>query len=274
MPAELTVGEFSRMTHLSVKTLRHYHQVGLLEPAQVNPETGYRYYSADQVPQAQVIRRLRDLEMPVGEVKAVLAAPDVSIRNAVISAHLDRLETELGKIHTAVDSLRSILDTPESAVAIEHRTTGPMAALGVAEMVDRDDVLTWWQGALGELRGVVRAQGLEVTGPRGGLFASELFQHGRGQATVFIPIEREARPIGRVTPFVVPAAELAVLTDRGSLEDIDISYGQLGSYVTTHEISIEGPLREYYLVDADDVADPHQWVTEICWPIFRSDDNP
>jgi DNA-binding transcriptional MerR regulator len=121
--AELTVGEFSRMTHLSVKTLRHYHQVGLLEPAQVNPETGYRYYSPNQIPQAQVIRRLRDLEMPVAEVRAVLAAPDVSIRNAVISAHLDRLETELGKIHTAVDSLRSILDTPESAVAIEHRTT-------------------------------------------------------------------------------------------------------------------------------------------------------
>ena len=49
MTAGLTVGEFSRMTHLSVKTLRHYHQVGLLEPAQVNPDTGYRYYTRDQV---------------------------------------------------------------------------------------------------------------------------------------------------------------------------------------------------------------------------------
>jgi DNA-binding transcriptional MerR regulator/effector-binding domain-containing protein len=274
MPAELTVGEFSRMTHLSVKTLRHYHQVGLLEPAQVNPDTGYRYYSPDQIPQAQVIRRLRDLEMPVPEVKLVLAAPDVSTRNAVISSHLDRLEIELGKIYTAVDSLRSILETPESTVSVEHRTTRPMAALGVGETVDRDDVLAWWQGALGELRGMVRAQGLHVAGPSGGLYASELFQHGRGHATVFVPIEGKARPIGRVMPFVVPEAELAVLTHRGSLEDIDISYGQLGSYVTTHEISIEGPLREYYLVDADDAVDPHQWVTEICWPVFRSDDNP
>jgi DNA-binding transcriptional MerR regulator len=262
------------MTHLSVKTLRRYHQVGLLEPAQVNPETGYRYYSLDQIPQAQVIRRLRDLEMPVLEVKAVLAAPEISIRNAVISAHLDRLETELGKIHSAVDSLRSILEAPGSAVAIEHRTTRRMAVLGVTEAIDRDDVLAWWQGALGELRGVVRAQGFEAAGPSGGLYASELFQHGRGQATVFIPIEGEVRSIGRVTSFVVPEAELAVLTHRGSLEDIDISYGQLGSYVTTHEISIEGPLREYYLVDADDAVESDQWVTEICWPVFRSDDNP
>ena len=274
MSGHLTVGEFSRMTHLSVKTLRHYHEVGLLEPAQVNPSTGYRYYSKDQIPQAQVIRRLRDLEMPVPEVKAVLAAPDRSTRNAVIAAHLDRLETELGKIHAAIDSLRNILDTTESAVAIEHRTVRSMTVLGVSEVVDRDDVFAWWQGALGELGAMVRAQGHDVTGPSGGLYASELFQHGRGQATVFIPIKEEARPIGRVIPLVVPKAELAVLTHRGSLEEIDISYGQLGSYVTTHEISIEGPLREYYLVDANDVADPDQWVTEICWPVFRSDDSP
>ena len=274
MAAELTVGEFSRMTHLSVKTLRHYHQVGLLEPATVNPDTGYRYYTPEQIPQAQVIRRLRDLEMPVPEVKVALTANDQSARNAVIAAHLDRLETELDKIHAAVDSLRSILEAPESSeVAVEHRTTGAMIALGVGEIIDRDDLPAWWQGALGELRGVVLAQGVHVTGARGGLFASELFQHGRGQATVFVPTEGEARPVGRVFPLVVPEAELAVLTHRGSHEDMDISYGQLGSYVTTHEISIDGPVRENYLVDAADVADSAQWVTEICWPVFRSDDD-
>ena len=76
MAGPLTVGEFARITHLSVKTLRHYHQVGLLEPAEVNPDTGYRYYTVAQIPTVQVIRRLRDLEMPVADVKAVLAAPD------------------------------------------------------------------------------------------------------------------------------------------------------------------------------------------------------
>jgi DNA-binding transcriptional MerR regulator/effector-binding domain-containing protein len=273
MPAELTVGEFSRMTHLSVKTLRHYHQVGLLEPAEVNQNTGYRYYTPEQIPQAQVIRRLRDLEMPVAEVKSVLAADDQSARNSVIAAHLDRLETELDKIHAAVDSLRSILETPESVVDIEYRTIGPVTALGVGEIVDRDDLIAWWQGALGELGGLVRAQGIEVTGPSGGLFESELFQHGRGWATVFVPTEEMTRSIGRVTPLVIPEAELAVLTHRGSHENMDISYGQLGSYVTTHEISVDGPVREYYVVDAADGADPDQWVTEICWPVFRSDDN-
>ena len=60
MATLVTIGEFSRMTHLSVKALRHYHDVGVLEPAAVNPDTGYRSYDLSQVPAAQVIRRLRD----------------------------------------------------------------------------------------------------------------------------------------------------------------------------------------------------------------------
>jgi DNA-binding transcriptional MerR regulator/effector-binding domain-containing protein len=269
--ASLTVGEFSRMTHLSVKTLRHYHQVGLLEPAEVNPGTGYRYYRADQIPTAQVIRRLRDLEMPVAEVKEVLGTSETSVRNVVIAAHLDRLEDQLAKTHGAVESLRNLLEHSSAAASVAHRTVPAVAAVGIQQVVDREDVLAWWQGALGELHATVRAQGLGAAGPSGGLYGSELFQHGRGDATVFIPVDGVVRPIGRVVPFTVPSAELAVLTHHGPLDDVDITYGELGAYATTHEISIEGPLREYYLVDAVQTPNAAEWATEIGWPIFRSD---
>jgi DNA-binding transcriptional MerR regulator len=271
--AGLTVGDFSRITHLSVKTLRHYHEVGLLAPATVNPGTGYRYYSADQVPAAQVIRRLRDLEMPVGEVKAVLAADDAADRNALIAAHLDRLEAELAQTRAAVDSLRNLLQPPPGAPAIEHRSVPAVRAAGITAVVDHGDVLAWWQGALGELRATVRAQGLRAAGPPGGVFASELFQHERGEATVFVPVADDGgvREIGRVTPVTIPAAELAVISHLGSLSDADLSYATLGSYATRHEISIDGPLREYYLRGVGEVADEAEWRTEIGWPIFRAD---
>ena len=280
MAGPLSVGEFARITHLSVKTLRHYHQVGLLEPAQVNPDTGYRYYSVTQIPTVQVIRRLRDLEMPVADVKAVLAAPDAPARNALISAHLSRLEAQLAQTYAAVDSLRSLLEGPVGASAVTHRTVQPAAAVGIRQTVDREDILAWWQGALGELHATARVQGLRPTGPGGGLFASELFTRDRGEATVFLPIGtgpsagppkgRDTRAGGRVVPLVVPAAELAVATHRGPLRDIDVTYGQLGSYVTTHEIGVDGPLREYYLAGAQDTPDEAQWRTEIAWPIFRA----
>ena len=70
---------------------------------------------------------------------------------------------------------------------------------------------------------------------------------------------------------VVPAAELAIISHHGSLADADLSYAKLGSYATTHEISIDGPLREYYLRGAGDTTDEAEWRTEIGWPIFRAD---
>jgi DNA-binding transcriptional MerR regulator len=273
MAAALTVGDFSRITHLSVKTLRHYHQVGLLEPAQVNPDTGYRYYSDQQIPAAQVIRRLRDLEMPVAEVKAVLTAPDAASRSALIATHLGRLETELARTRAAVDSLRNLLQPPDTAPAIGHRSVPATPAAAIRQIVDREDVLPWWEGALGELHASLRAQHLQATGPSGGLYPSELFQHDRGEATVFIPVHGPVRAIGRVAPAVIPAAELAVISHPGSLADVDLTYGKLGSYATTHEISVDGPLREYYLRGAIDTPDAADWTTEIGWPIFRADGN-
>src|SRR5580700_5192809 len=126
MSTPLTIGDFSRITHLSVKTLRHYHRVGLLEPSAVNPGSGYRYYTEDQVPAAQVIVRLRDLDMPVAEVKAVLAAPDASRRNELIAAHLNRLEADLARTRAAVGSLRNLLGRPDSQLEVERRTVPPV----------------------------------------------------------------------------------------------------------------------------------------------------
>lgn len=271
MRAGLTVGEFSRVTHLSAKTLRHYHDVGLLEPADVDPATGYRYYSLDQVPPAQVIRRLRGLDMPVADVKAVLAAEAVADRNKLISAHLDRLETKLVEARAAVDDLRDLLRRAPGGPVIEHRSVPAQPAIGIRAVIDRADVLSWWQGALGELNGVIGAQHLRRTGPSGGLFDSDLYEHERGEAVVFVPVEAGLRPVGRVTAFVVPPAELAIAVHAGPLNDIDLTYGDLGTYAARHEIGVEGPLREYYLRDPIETSAEAEWRTEVGWPIFRSD---
>jgi DNA-binding transcriptional MerR regulator len=270
MSARVTIGDFSRASHLSVKTLRHYHEVGLLEPSEVDPGNGYRYYAEDQIPVAQVIRRLRGLQMPVPEVKSVLAAPDPEARNQLIVGHLDRLESDLARTRAAVAELRGLLERPLTPRAVEHRTVPPAAAIAIQATVGREDVLAWWQGALGELHAVLGAQGLQPAGPPAGIYASELFQHGRGDATVLIPTGGAARAVGRVERLVAPPAELAIMLHRGSLADGDLTYGELGAHVMRHEIGVEGPLREYYLIGFLDTHDSGRWETEIGWPIFRS----
>jgi effector-binding domain-containing protein len=69
---------------------------------------------------------------------------------------------------------------------------------------------------------------------------------------------------------VIPAAELAVTLHAGSHDDIDRTYGALGAYVQEHEIGIDGPVREFYLVDRFQTDAAAEWRTEIGWPIFQA----
>ena len=266
---KLTVGDFSRITHLSVKMLRHYHEIGLLEPASVDSATSYRYYAHEQIPQAQVIRRLRDLDMPIADVKAVLGARDAAERNVLIAKHLERLETELARTRAAVESLKSILARPKPH-DVTHRTIVATRAAAIRANVARDEMGAWWRGAIAELHATVRAERARVTGVLGGIFAPEVFQEDRGDSTVFLPVNDLVRPVGRVEMVTIPAAELAIVTHFGAYDDVDVAYGDLGAHVATHAVGVDGPIREYYVHDPHDHPDPSTWVTEIAWPIFRS----
>lgn len=274
MTLDLSIGDFSRMTQLSVKTLRHYHEVGLLEPDRIDSSTGYRYYVADQVPTAQVVRRLRQLGMPIADVRAVLTSAPAD-RNRLISGHLQRLEDQLAETRSAVESLRAILERPggnSGAAAIEHISIAATSAAAITATVDRDDLLPWWHGAMGELRATVAANANSgAAGAPAALFDFDIFAHDHGTATVFIPVERGVRPAGRVRDVVIPAAELAVMRHCGSHDDVDLAYSALGEYANRHEISVEGPLREYYERFAWDTDDSTEWSTTLCWPVFRAD---
>ncbi|MEV0400252.1 MerR family transcriptional regulator [Actinoallomurus sp. NPDC050550] len=268
----LSIGDFSRATHMTVKTLRHYHRIGLLEPAAVDPHTGYRRYTPEQIPTAQVIRRFRDLDMPLEEIQAVLTAPDLRTRNDRISAHLNHLEEELGRTQRAVTSLRDLLAPPPADLpaGIELRSVPSTPAAAISEVVDAEDSASWLQGALGELYATLTAQNASPRGHAGGIYADELFTDHRGQVTIFVPCTREIRSVGRVTSLVVPPAELAVITHAGPPSDVDRAYGTLASYVTRHALAVDGPIREYYLVGQRDTPDTSQWHTEIGWPIFQT----
>jgi DNA-binding transcriptional MerR regulator len=271
MRSSLPIGDFARATQLSVKTLRHYHRVGLLAPAEVDPDTGYRYYRTDQIPAAQVIRRFRALDMPLDQISAVLAAPDVQARNALITAHLDRMEEQLTRTQGAVGSLRDLLaQPPPAAPDITHRRVEATPAVAISEVVDLADLAPWYSGALGELHATLAARGVRPDGPAGGVFATELFADERGQTMIFIPTAGQVKATGRVSHVTVPAVELAVIEHQGSHDNIDLAYGALAAHVTEHALAVDGPIREYYLVGRLDTAQESQWRTEIGWPIFRT----
>ncbi len=265
MAASLSIGEFSRMSQLSVRTLRRYHRDGLLEPATIDPATSYRSYTTDQLPAAQVIRRLRDLEMPLPEVRAVLATDDVAARNALIVGHLDRMERQLASTRDAVTSLRALLEAPEVAPAIEHRSLPAIRAAAITDVVDAGAIGEWFAAAVAELGAAAPG-----AGPVGGLFAVELFEDERGAATLFVPVPAGAAAAGRVRTVELPPVELAVAVHHGAHGDIDRTYAALGAHVAERAIGVDGPLRETYVTFRHDTPDEARWRTEVGWPIFRT----
>ncbi|MFF1822859.1 MerR family transcriptional regulator [Kribbella sp. NPDC058245] len=271
MPSALAIGDFSRATHLNIKALRHYHRIGLLEPAEVDHFTGHRRYTTDQIPTAQVIRRFRALDMPLEEIHAVITTADTAARNELIAAHLQRLEMALARTQQAAASLRDLLQPPVDAVpaAFKHRREPATPAAAVTDVIDVQDANAWYQGALGELHALLAAQKITPSGPGGAIYANDLFSHQRGEATVFLPCDGAVRATGRVTALVVPEVELALTVHPGPHSgDIDLAYGSLATYVTDHALAVDGPIREYYLVGPHETNDEGQWRTEIGWPIF------
>jgi DNA-binding transcriptional MerR regulator/effector-binding domain-containing protein len=273
MRPRIAIGDFSRMTHLSVKALRHYHDLGVLEPAEIDPYSGYRFYQPGQVQIAQVIRRFRDLGMPLDEIRSVLDAPDVATRNQVIVAHLERMEAQLAQTQSTVASLRSLLERAPAPVSVEYRSVPAATALAIIQSVSVAEFDDWVIGAFGELYRALRAAGVRPAGPSGALYPREFFEQERGDVVAFVPVSDPAPGLagdGRALITEIPAAELAIAVHQGSLGDLDQAYGALGTYVTAREIGVEGPIREYYLVSPLDTEDEASYRTEVCWPVFRT----
>ncbi|MBZ2194612.1 MerR family transcriptional regulator [Occultella gossypii] len=260
----LAIGEFSRLTHLSVRTLRRYHEAGLLEPETVDRSSGYRYYGADQIPTAQVIHRLRELDVPLPDVQRILRSPDPGARAALVADHLQRLESELDRTRAAVASLRRLLQPEATPLDVELRAVPATTVAAVEDDVEHEDVRAWYAGAMAELDAVVGEQ----TGAPGGLYDNSLFENGHGHVLVYRPASEPPRR-GRVHPVILPAVELATTTHVGAHDDIDVTYGDLGAWVVANALAVAGPVREHYLVGPRDLPDQAAWRTEIGWPVFR-----
>ncbi|MCF2531463.1 MerR family transcriptional regulator [Yinghuangia soli] len=146
---------------MSVRTLRRYHEAALLEPAVVDETTGYRYYGVDQIPTAQVIHRLRELDVPLSDVRRILRSPDPGVRAALIRDHLQRLEDVLDRTRAAVVSLRRLLRPDPAPIDVELRAEPARTVAAVEAAVDHRDVASWYAGAMAESEAAV---GTAVTG--------------------------------------------------------------------------------------------------------------
>ena len=270
MTALLSIGDFSRLTHVSVKALRHYHDLDLLRPARIDPGSGYRFYATAQAPTAQLIRRFRDLDMPLDQVKVVLTATDPAVRDEVIANHLRSMERQLEQTRTAVASLRQLLEGngPPSPDVAFHTLADTSALLVTARVAWGAETGVWLRDTFADLRRELGSDADLRAGPDGALYSAEFFESHVGEVTAFIPLGASAGGAGEQ----LPGGPVAVAVHRGSFSELDRTYTALGGFVAEQGLGSRArtAIRENYLVSLFNTDDERGLVTEVCWPVLST----
>lgn len=266
MTTLVPIGEFSRLSHLTVKTLRHYHDIGLLEPHQIDDQTGYRRCTTDQVPDALLIGRLRALAMPLPQVQRVLTAGDPSSRETAIADHLARMEHELDLTRQIVGSLRELLRPDPGALAVTYCSVADQPAVGITAAVDHPDVESHCEQAYARLSAELAEHGVDPTGPAAATYDDDFFTRGRGRVTTYLPVH-EGAAARALDLMIIPGGRYAVAEHTGSFAELDRTYGALGSHVARADVVVPGPIREVYRVGPPEAQRPDDYRCDVYWPV-------
>lgn len=217
----LSIGRFADATGLTVKALRHYDEIGLLRPAAVDPGNGYRYYDPTQVEAAVTIRRLRALELPLGEIAALFGEDGETLRER-LAEHELRVADELQEKTNLLLELDALVQGADEEIAIEVRDEPELRLASILRHLALDDhegvwdmvVLTWRH--LEERR-------IEPEQPPIGIFRWSGDGNGTHLAEVgwAVPAEVESDALMRVR--VYPAATAAMVEHHGSYDDIEVT---------------------------------------------------
>jgi len=169
----LPIGRFAQLTGLTVRAVRHYGELGLLQPAYVDPETGYRYFAPEQVAEAEAIRRLRFLELALDEIRKILEAGDPSFTRERLVRHRAKMAELAATTEQILAALQRIIEgeerlvpgTPDIRTEVEIKDVSAQDVLLIRERVPQEKLSEVIPAAFNEIAAYLHERGLEPVGP-------------------------------------------------------------------------------------------------------------
>jgi DNA-binding transcriptional MerR regulator/DNA gyrase inhibitor GyrI len=260
-----TIGEFSRITGLSVKTLRFYHEEGLLTPTSVDEQTGYRYYAPAKIEVAQVITRLRALDLSLAEIAELLHSDDdgdvLELLERKRTAIAEKLRQYRG-IARSLDQLIAIqkeerMFAQNASFTIEEKTLEPilMAAIRIRGRYDE----------CGKAFGrIARKFGRYLSGPAFMLHHDTEYCENDADFEACMPI-RQRKDVEGIDVRELPGGPCVTLIHKGPYEELGRSYAKVFDYLDEKGYASELPTREIYLKCPGMIfkGNPKKYLTEI-----------
>jgi DNA-binding transcriptional MerR regulator len=245
----LAIGRFAQLTRLSAKQLRRYDELGLLAPAVVDPDSGYRFYHPRQARTAATIALLRELDVPLGVVRELLVA-DEERAAALLAAERERRAAELERVARAVATLGRLAGDgalPDVTVRVREEPARTLAA--VRAPADPERMVAVTRQLARRLGGLVPDSEVPFTG----LFPVELAD----AFDVVVGVET-AGPLAGTEVVRLPDGPTATAVHDGTRDTLALTWWPLLAWVHERGLAPAGPLRERYL-------DPH--LTHLTVPL-------
>lgn len=261
-----SIGEFSRITLLSVKTLRFYHDQGLLAPRTIDPRSGYRYYDESQVERARVIVALKNMGFPLEEVKEVLAGfhddqellDSMERRLADLEHQIRRLRSARRSISQFIEEERRLKTMSSESFNVEERDIAPLLIAGVR--------MRGCYGDCGKGFGkIARSFGRNLNGKPMLLHYSSEYSESDADFEAAIPVKPVKKSVEGINVREIEGGHFVCLVHKGPYEELGRSYQIITKYI--HDKGYKGilPSREIYIKGPGMIfrGNPKNYLTEI-----------
>lgn len=276
----IKIGEFSKLVHVPIATLRYYDQVGLLKPVEVDRFTGYRYYSATQLPRLHRILALKGLGFSLEQI-SVLLDEDLSpeqlrgmlrMRHAQISQEIANMQDQLSEVELLIDQIER--EPQLSRYDILLKQVDPLLVAFVRDILPNHSKSGSLFGEVYEAIAPYVSKALHPNPELGGQtlvmwFDSEFKESDVDGAAAFMlrcPIPES----GRVKVQELPAALMASTIHHGAYNTIGDAHEAILAWIEANEYRIVGADRELNLHHTPPIRlDNPTYITEIQYPVEK-----
>jgi effector-binding domain-containing protein len=270
------IGDFSRLTFVTVKTLRYYDEIGLLKPVKVDRFTGYRYYSADQLPRLNYIVALKDLGLSLDEI-AVLVNDNLTpaqmrdifiLKKAELQQRVAEEQTHLDRVERLLRIIEKEGTMPDYQITLKK--IEPMLVASV-----RDVIPTY--ADCGPLfsevyKFLAKKMVFKPAGPPLMLMHDTEYKERDVDIEIAVPAGKAVKGSDRVKVYELPGIEQAATTiHKGPYHTVSRAYNAIMAWCEANGYQPVSPCREIYFTEPEVVAkDPSKNITEIQFPVKKS----
>ena len=271
----IRIGDFSKLSRVSIKALRLYDEMGLLKPVEVDRFTGYRYYEFDQLPRLYRILAFKDLgfsleeigrllqeEIPVEQMRGMLKMRQAEIRRRVEeeSERLQRVDIWLRQIEQEASMFKY-------DIVIKKIEPRMVASVRGVVPTPPDQRLLW-----DKLMDYLREKNAKMIGPPLAIYHDPEFKDRDWDIEVVMPLSEKIAPGQSVQVYELPEVEkMACVVHTGPFATIMEAYNALARWIDQNGYQIVGPGRELNLRLPEKLGDQHDpnTVNEIQFPVEK-----